>query len=177
MIKNIDPPSYGRFSVRRSLTAIAFLAMLAFVKIASAHEMGSVHYVPPPIWPYHALLMSTGFVFIFAGMATARYMKGKKWWLKTHKNLGITGALLTAAGFIVAVYMVSTYLGAYFINGQHEYIGITAVAFVVFTPIIGFMQLRKSDKRMRIVHRWSGRLAIAVMLINAVVGWIMISAA
>jgi hypothetical protein len=51
------------------------------------------------------------------------------------------------------------------------------VVLAVFTPIMGYMQFRKNDKRIRIIHRWSGRLTIAMMLINVAVGWMMISAA
>jgi len=39
-----------------------------------------------------------------------------------------------------------------------------------------FMQFRLKDKRMHIIHRWTGRLAIAVVLINIATGWMMIQA-
>lgn len=168
--------SHGRFFKRMSLIAMAFLAMLAIITITYAQETESIRYEPTPLWPYHALMMSTGLVAMLAGMITARYMKGKKWWLKAHKNLGITGAFLTVAGFAVAVYMVLSYSGVYFVGGSHANIGITAVVLAVFTPIMGYMQFQKNDKRIRIIHRWSGRLVIAMMLINAAVGWMMISA-
>ena len=56
--------------------------------------------------------------------------------------------------------------GTYLVEEPHAYLGITALALVVFTPIMGFMQFRIKDKRMRIIHRWSGRLAITMVLIN-----------
>jgi hypothetical protein len=177
MIWGMAFPGHGSFFRRMSLIAIASLAMLAIVTITSAQETESIRYEPTPLWPYHALLVLTGLVFMFAGMITARYMKGKKWWLKAHKNLGLTGALFTVAGFIVAVYTVSIHLGIYLIRGPHAYIGVMSLLLVVFTPIMGFMQLRKKDKRIRIIHRWSGRLAIALMLINATLGWMNVSAA
>lgn len=170
-------PTQRGFFKRISLIAIAFLAMLAIVTITSAQETESIRFEPTPLWPYHALLVLTGLVFMFAGMITARYMKGKKWWLKAHKNLGLAGALFTVAGFVVAVYAVSIHLGIYLIRGPHAYIGVMALLLVVFTPIMGFMQLRKKDKRIRIIHRWSGRLAIALMLVNATLGWMNVSAA
>ncbi len=113
---------------------------------------------------------------MLGGMLTARYMKKKSWWLKTHKSLAISGALLTISGFIVAAYMVSTYMGAYLVMEPHAYLGITALALVVFAPIMGFMQFRIKDKRMRIIHRWSGRLAIVMVLTNIAAGWMMIRA-
>jgi hypothetical protein len=113
---------------------------------------------------------------MLGGMPTARYLKGKNWWLKAHKSLGMSGVLLIVSGVIVAVYMVSTYMGTYLVKEPHAYLGIAALALVVFTPIMGFMQFRIKDKRMRIIHRWSGRLAIVMVLINAAAGWVMIQA-
>ncbi len=159
-----------------SLAAIAFLAVFAIVSVASAHETGSPHSHLSPLWPYHALLVTSGLLFMLGGMIAARYMKRKSWWLKAHKSLGISGVLLTVSGVIVAVYMVSTYNGTYLVKEPHAYLGITALALVVFTPIMGFMQFRIKDKRMRIIHRWSGRLAIVMVLINAAAGWMMIRA-
>ena len=161
-------------SMRMLVGVIAFLALNAIV--ASAKDTGSPHHLLPSPWPYHVLLVTTGVVVMLGGMLTARYMKKKSWWLKTHKSLAISGALLTISGFIVAAYMVSTYMGAYLVMEPHAYLGITALALVVFAPIMGFMQFRIKDKRMRIIHRWSGRLAIVMVLTNIAAGWMMIRA-
>ena len=111
---------------------------------------------------------------MLGGMLTAKFMKKKSWWLKTHKSLAISGALLTVSGFILAAYMVSTYMNTYLVMETHAYLGITAVALVVFAPIMGFMQFHTKDKRIHIIHRWTGRLAIAMVLINIWAGWTMI---
>lgn len=158
--------------MRMLVGVIAFLALNAIV--ASAKDTGSPHHLLPSPWPYHVLLVTTGVVVMLGGMLTARYMKKKSWWLKTHKSLAISGALLTISGFIVAAYMVSTYMGTYLVMEPHAYLGIAALALVVFAPIMGFMQFRIKDKRMHIIHRWSGRLAIAMVLINIWAGWTMI---
>jgi hypothetical protein len=110
------------------------------------------------------------------GMLTARFMKKKNWWLKTHRSLAISGAVLTESGFILAAYMVSTYMDTYLVMETHAYLGIMAFSLVVFAPIMGFMQFRTKDKRMHIIHRWTGRLAIAMVLINIWAGWTMIRA-
>ena len=83
---------------------------------------------------------------------------------------------MTVSGFLVAAYMVSTYMETYLVMEPHAYIGITAVALVVLAPIMGFMQFRTRDKRMHIIHRWTGRLAIAMVLVNIAAGWMMIRA-
>jgi hypothetical protein len=59
----------------RALAAIGFILLWVFSSIASAHETGVAHQELPPPWPYHVLMVSTGFLFIFAGMITARYTK------------------------------------------------------------------------------------------------------
>lgn len=164
------------FSMWMLVAAISFLAFQAIVVVASAHETGSTHEELPPPWPYHALLVTTGVVFMLGGMLTSRYMKKKGWWLKTHKTLAISGALLTVSGFVVAAYMVSTYMDTNLVMETHAYLGITALALVVFAPIMGFMQFRTKDKRMHIIHRWSGRLAIVMVLVNIAAGWMMIRA-
>ncbi len=169
-------PDRAGFSVWIAVAAVAFLALQAVVVVASAHETGSPHEELPPPWPYHVLLVTTGFVVMLGGMLTARFMKEKNWWLKTHKRLAISGALLTVSGFIVAAYMVSTYMETYLVMEPHAYLGISALALVVFAPIMGFMQFRTKDKRMHIIHRWTGRLAIAMVLINIGTGWMMIRA-
>jgi hypothetical protein len=113
---------------------------------------------------------------MLGGMLTARFMKKKNWWLKTHKSLAISGAVLTVSGFIVAAYMVLTYMDTYLVMESHAYLGISASALVVLAPILGFMQFLTKDKRMHIIHRWTGRLAITMVLINIWAGWTMIRA-
>jgi len=174
MKKGMVFPNRASFSVWMAMVLVAFLALQVIVVVASAHETGSTHQQLPPPWPYHVLLVTTGVVVMLGGMLTARFMKKKNWWLKTHKSLVISGALLTVSGFILAAYMVSTYMDTYLVMETHAYLGITAVALVVLAPIMGFMQFRTKDKRIHIIHRWTGRLAIVMVLINIWAGWTMI---
>jgi hypothetical protein len=159
----------------RALKATGFVLLWAVFAIASAHETGVAHQELPPPWPYHALLVSTGFIVLFAAMLTARYMKNKRWWLRAHKSLGLLGAFITLAGFATAVFMVRTYIGTLFIPEMHAYLGFTIAAMALFTPFLGFMQFRTKDKRMHLIHRWAGRITIVLMLINIIGGWLMIS--
>jgi hypothetical protein len=174
--KSMVFPIRSGLSMRMLAGVIAFLALQAIVVVASAHETGSAHQQLPPPWPYHVLLVTTGVVVMSGGMLTARFMKKKNWWLKTHRSLAISGAVLTESGFILAAYMVSTYMDTYLVMETHAYLGIMAFSLVVFAPIMGFMQFRTKDKRMHIIHRWTGRLAIAMVLINIWAGWTMIRA-
>ena len=113
---------------------------------------------------------------MLGGMLTARFMKKKNWWLKTHKSLAISGALLTLSGFVVAAYMVSTYMDTYLVMEPHAYLGISAVALVIFAPIMGLMQFRTKDQRMRYPFTDGRSYGIAMVLINIWAGWTMIRA-
>lgn len=126
------------------------------------------------LYPFHAFLVSSGLLLLSAGMICARYMKGRRWWLKAHKILGLGGAALTLSGIMVAVYMVSASSGLNTPAGPHVYIGITVSLMVLFTPFMGFIQLKKRDLRLRAIHKWSGRMTIALMIINAYLGWTMV---
>jgi hypothetical protein len=94
--------------------------------------------------------------------------------LKAHKNLGIAGAALTLSGITVAIYMDSASAGLQPPGGPHAYLGIIVSLMVFLTPVLGFVQLKKRDKRLRLIHRWSGRMTIALMMINAYLGWMIV---
>jgi len=66
-------------------------------------------------------------------------------------------------------------MGTLFINETHAYLGFAIAAMAILTILGGFMQLQMKEKRMRIIHRWAGRITIALMLINIAGGWLMIS--
>ncbi|MFB3764818.1 MAG: DUF998 domain-containing protein [Methanotrichaceae archaeon] len=162
-----------------SILALSFIAISGS---AHAHGMDSGsdngnnndNGNPPPHWPYHAFLVSTGLIFMTAGMLTARYKKGRRWWLKAHKMLGLIGASLAVIGIFTAAYLLSTYFEVYFVGELHSYLGIGAVTFVILTPIMGYMQFKLKDKRIRAAHRWLGRLALVFMLANIAVGLQMV---
>lgn len=150
------------------------LSIMAASNDASAHEAGEHEKVSIPPWPYHAALVSSGLVVLTAGMLTARFMKDRRWWMRAHKTQGLLGASLAVAGVLVAVYMVSMYMKTYFAGGIHSYLGLVALLLVIATPILGFMQFGRKDKRVRELHRWSGRLTLLFMLANLIIGLQMI---
>ena len=159
---------------RISWLTTALLAASATFSIASANEFEAVQDKVMILFPYHALLVLSGLLLLFAAMTCARYLKGKRWWLKAHRLLGIAGAAITLSGIAVAVYMVSISEGLQPPGGLHAYIGIIVSFMVLFTPVLGFFQLKKKDKRLRVIHRWSGRMTIALMMINAYLGWMIV---
>lgn len=110
-----------------------------------------------------------------AGAAVARYMKGKKWWLKAHRIFGILGAFQVWAGFLTAVVMTSRYGGRHF-DFPHAWLGLGTALLALASPLAGQGQLtlRSHAARLRIVHRRIGRLTLAFLFINMMVGLFLV---
>ena len=155
-----------------SALVISFLVLAIFIGIAIAHdpsETAHTHQLPPP-WPYHMIMVFTGFLSLAGGAFTARYLKQRKGRVGLHKKLVLIGAIFILAGLSIAAYMVSVYMETYFVRETHAYLGISVFAFVITTPILGMAQFRLRDKRIRTIHRWSGRITIILMLFTIYVG-------
>ncbi|MCX5813168.1 MAG: hypothetical protein NT178_11585 [Proteobacteria bacterium] len=119
----------------------------------------------------HAGFMIIGFFILFFGFLVARYMKRKNWWLKTHRALGVSGALLTMLGFIAIVFdLLSS--GRFLFTLRHGYVGIVIVMLAVVMPVLGFIQLkkRKAVVRIRPIHRFLGWIMLMAMFINIIIG-------
>jgi hypothetical protein len=120
------------------------------------------------------LAVAAGFIFLAAGAMTAVHRKKRRGWLQPHKMLGLTGMAATLTGVAIAIYMVSRYLNALILSEVHAYLGLAVLLAVLITPTLGFAQFRIRDKRMHAIHRWSGRLTLALMAANLLVGIAMI---
>jgi hypothetical protein len=149
------------------------------IGITAAHDPSEVggsaysHQLPPP-WPYHVMMVSIGFISLAGGAFTARYLKQRKGWVVLHKNLALIGVGFVLAGLSIAAYMVSFYMGTYFIRETHAYLGAGVFGFVIITPLLGLFQFRSKDKRIRSMHRWSGRITIVLMLLTIFAGTSMV---
>jgi len=119
--------------------------------------------------------MILAFCIMLTGAIIARFMKKKAWWFRVHRSLGITGAILVVLGLFAEALQISL-TGRPHFTVPHSWIGIVAVGFAVLTPALGLVQtrVRKLAPRLRGPHRWSGRLALLLMLINIVLGLYMI---
>jgi hypothetical protein len=119
----------------------------------------------------HAFTMIIGFFVLIFGFFTARYLKKKRWWLKMHKSLGISGASFTMLGFflIVSHLLLS---GRPCFTHWHGYVGLVIAFFAVIMPAIGFIQLkiRNTALKIRPIHRFSGWIMLMAMLINIILG-------
>lgn len=126
------------------------------------------------LYRVHGALMSVAFLLVFVGMFFPRYLKKKKWWLKTHRHMGISGALIGAAGIAIAVYMIARTTGIH-LRVLHSWIGLITIALMAVTPLYGhfMLKIRKAPeraKRARAAHRWIGRLTLLFMALTIVLG-------
>jgi len=126
------------------------------------------------LYPVHAILMGVSFVLLFVGMFLPRYFKGKKWWLKTHRRIGIAGGVIGVVGVGIAVYMISRSTRIH-LRVVHSYLGLATILLMIYMPLLGHFMLRirgnpARAKRARAVHRWVGRLTLALMAATIVLG-------
>ena len=126
------------------------------------------------LYRVHGALMSTAFVLLFVGMFFPRYLKKKKWWLKTHRRIGISGAVIGAVGISIATFMVSQTTGMH-LRVPHSWFGLLTIILIIFTPFLGhfMLKIRKNParaKKARAAHRWIGRVTLLFMAATIVLG-------
>ena len=123
----------------------------------------------------HALLLSLGFLSLLAGMLISRYFKKQRWWLKTHRALGICGALLSTAALIAMVSMLSI-LSASHMRIFHSYLGLLTLLGMFAAPLVGLgiLKARTGKQTLRIFHRWLGRSVLVLMAVTIVLGLLRI---
>jgi hypothetical protein len=122
----------------------------------------------------HISVMSLSFVLMVFGMTIPRYMKKNRWWLTSHKTVGIIGASLGGAGIGLSVYLVS-HLSGIHLRVVHSYAGALTITLIILTPIIGWMIFKGRRERKasyRKWHRTAGRIALVLMLATIVLGLI-----
>jgi hypothetical protein len=158
---------------------ISYLATVIFIGITTAHsasgEEASAHedQLPPPL-PYHFMFVFAGFASLAGGAFTARYLKKRKGWIRLHKNLALIGVTFVLIGLSAAAYMVSVYMGTYFEQELHAYLGASVFVFIIATPILGMLQFRFKNKKIRVAHQWIGRITILLMIFTIFAGFKMV---
>jgi hypothetical protein len=120
----------------------------------------------------HAALMAAGMMAVAAAAFIAITQRKKKWWLKTHRPLGITGAIFMLAGFI-AISLLPEGQGSNLVPEIHGIIGGSAIALVCAAPVLGLLMFRLKKKWMRPAHRWAGRFVVLFAIINLALGLFM----
>ncbi|OPX79363.1 MAG: Eukaryotic cytochrome b561 [Methanosaeta sp. PtaB.Bin039] len=123
-----------------------------------------------PIWQYHASMMILAFLCLLSAAYLAVF-RPRRYWLRWHRMMGLSGAGLALLGAVVAGYMVSASSGKHMAY-PHSWIGLLVAAMLVLTPSLGLAQFhfRHWASRIRPIHRWSGRLTIVLMALNMLAG-------
>lgn len=117
----------------------------------------------------HAGCMLAGFLSMAGGGATARFMRGKEWWLRVHRGLGSVGGICLLLGLTAASVMVSGQTGRH-LAVPHAWLGLVTILSTLCTYALGVSQLRKKTAGIRSAHRWSGRITLALLLLNVLSG-------
>ncbi|UCF07752.1 MAG: hypothetical protein JSW28_08950, partial [Thermoplasmata archaeon] len=125
----------------------------------------------PSLWLFHASLLTVGFLLMLAGVIVAKFQKKKRWRIEVHKWLGVSGSIISLAGIILGFVMVTMTSGEHF-RVPHAYLGVLAAVFIILSPVLGIAQfkIKKNKARVRMIHRWVGRIAVTAMLINILAG-------
>jgi hypothetical protein len=126
------------------------------------------------LYGVHWALMSTSFVLLFVGMFFPRYLKKKKSWLKTHRRIGISGAVIGVVGTGIGTYMISQTTGVH-LRIPYSWVGLLTIIMIIFTPFLGhfMLKIRKVParaKKARAAHRWIGWITLLFMAATIVLG-------
>ena len=123
----------------------------------------------------HAGLMLLTVFLLLNGALIARLLKKKPWWLKVHRSIAITGVILFLIA-IIAIALQITLTERAHLRIPHSWVGLAAFIFILLTPTLGFLQfkIKNMAAKLRVFHRWSGRITISLMIINIVLGLFMI---
>jgi hypothetical protein len=180
--------SHVKSPVRTGGKAIFFGILMAIVLVVicgsaaaqtppvSGGGFGKFNQGVPVYWPYHALLMATGFVLLIAGFFIARFRKTVNWY-KTHMILEAGGGACILAGLVIGIYMIAL-SGLPHLRNTHELAGVAIVILVLFTILIGYLirRVHTSKDTVRMGHRWLGRISIVLMAVNIILGFLILSA-
>lgn len=123
----------------------------------------------------HGGFMVAAMLLMTAGALTARFMKKKGWWLKLHRSFETVGLAALLAGILAAVVMVSLFSGRH-LALPHAWLGVIIVIGAAGTLAMGLLQFRMPTRtrKIRPLHRWSGRITIVLLIINILSGLTLI---
>ena len=125
-----------------------------------------------PLFLIHAALMASGFLLVLSALIVAMTQRKKRWWLKSHKAIGLTGVSLLLLGAIVAVAAVASTPEGHHLRTPHTWLGVLTVCAAIITPTLGLLQFRLPQKvgTIRVVHRLFGRLLNLMTPITILLG-------
>ena len=113
-----------------------------------------------PLFLIHAALMAAGFLLVCSALIVAMTQRRKRWWLKVHRAIGLTGGSFMVIGAIMAVAAVASTPEGHHFRTPHTWLGVLTVAVAIITPTLGLLQFKIPQKAavIRVYHRLFGRL-------------------
>lgn len=172
-----EAPGLKRLMRRFPLFPHISIFMIAAPVSAASETTGELPVEIVTLWPYHASFVVLGFLLLVWGMTVAR--RKEKGWLKKHRLLGISGAVVSVTGMTMAVYMIYAASQEHF-RLPHAYLGSIVILLVIVTLALGLLQLKVSNNgktKIRWVHRIFGRTALLLMALNMLFGMLIVSSA
>jgi hypothetical protein len=163
----------------KHVTLICLAVLLLFVLCTPvfAHTAAQMGLPPdqydqgiPVYWPYHAFLMSTGFVLFLGGIAVMRTHKTSDWY-KSHLALQSTGGVMVIGGTAISTFMVAL-SGAPQFRYSHDLLGAGTILLIACTLVLGYFIYKNPGitANVRTTHRWMGYSAIALVAVNIALG-------
>ncbi len=125
-----------------------------------------------PLFLIHAALMSAGFLFVFTALIVAMTQRRKRWWLKSHKAIGLTGGSLILLGAVTAVAAVASTPEGHHLRTPHTWLGVLTVLAAIIAPTLGLLQFRLPRKveTLRVIHRLFGRIVNLIAPVAILLG-------
>jgi hypothetical protein len=125
-----------------------------------------------PLFLIHAALMAAGFLFVFTALIVAMTQRRKRWWLKSHKAIGLTGGSLILLGAVTAVAAVASTPEGHHLRTPHTWLGTLTVLAAIITQTLGLLQFRLPRKveTLRVIHRLFGRIVNLIAPVAILLG-------
>ncbi|MBA4424089.1 MAG: hypothetical protein C0390_13495 [Syntrophus sp. (in: bacteria)] len=125
-----------------------------------------------PLFLVHAALMAAGFLLVFSALIVAMTQRRKRWWLRIHKAIGLTGGSLLLLGAITAVAAVASTPEGHHLRTPHTWLGVLTISVAIIAPLLGLLQFKIPHKAgtIRVVHRFFGRLLNIIAPIAILLG-------
>ena len=125
-----------------------------------------------PLFLLHAVLMGAGFLLALSGMLIAMTQRRKRWWLKVHRIVGLTGTAAMLLGAAAAVAAVASLPKPHHFGTPHTWVGALTVTLAAGASALGLLQFRIPAKAasFRAFHRLAGRLVNLIAPIAILLG-------
>jgi hypothetical protein len=125
----------------------------------------------PVLWPYHALLQTTGFILLFAAILIVRAGRKISGWYRWHKILAYAGGLLVIAAVGVAAYMVGISGGPH-LRVPHAFLGVVTIFLLILTLALGLARerIRPPKLYLRTVHLIFGLVTVLFLILSIFFG-------